>query len=414
MKIVIYNLGCKVNQYEADAIANELIEAGHDVSYEFERADVYVINTCAVTSEAERKSRQMASKCLKFNPEAQVYVCGCAAENNSDQFANKKNVVFISGVARKAQLPSMIERLSQSRKDVNCAEIAVEQLPNQYENDMEIRNVRTRAYVKVQDGCNNFCSYCLIPYLRGRSRSRSIDSVYAEAVRLSDKVGEIVLTGINLSAYGKDIGVDLSDLLTTLSDVESRIRLGSLEVGVITERFLKATQRLKAFCPQFHLSLQSGDDDVLKSMNRHYTTSEYAERVRLIREYYPDAAITTDLIIAFPTETEECFVNTLNFIKSINFADMHIFIYSPRSGTKAAALPIIEPTVAKRRESVVKACADKMRNEFLTCLLGKELEVLVENDGSGYSREYARVYCGGNDGDIVTIKPIELFNDGLK
>lgn len=414
MKIVIYNLGCKVNQYEADAIANQLIESGHEVSYEFERADVYVINTCAVTSEAERKSRQMASKCLKFNPHAQIYVCGCAAENNSAQFADKENVVYISGVAHKALLPSMIERLSQAHIEADRAEIAVKQLPDRYENDLESRSVRTRAYVKVQDGCNNFCSYCIIPYLRGRSRSRSIESVRAEAVRLSGKVGEIVLTGINLSAYGIDIDTDLSDLLAALSDVESRIRLGSLEVGVITEKFLRTTKSLKAFCPQFHLSLQSGDDSVLKSMNRHYTAADYAERVRLIREFYPDAAITTDLIVAFPTETDDCFVNTVKFIESIAFADMHIFIYSPRSGTKAATLPIIDSSVAKNRESIVKAIADKMHKQYLSNLIGKELEVLVENDGSGYSREYARVYCGGNDGDIVKVRPIELFKDGVK
>lgn len=414
MKIVIYNLGCKVNQYEADAIANELKNNGHEIIYEFALADVYIINTCAVTTEAERKSRQMVSKCLKFNPHAAIFVCGCASENNIEQFTDKRNVVYVGGTARKSLIPSMIQKITAEITENKIITDSIGDLPNEYEDNLSISNVRTRAYVKVQDGCNNYCSYCIIPYLRGRSRSRAIESVWEETHRLSNHVGEIVLTGINLSAYGTDIGSNLAALLEALADIDARIRLGSLEVNVITEEFLNATRKLKAFCPQFHLSLQSGDNDVLKSMNRHYTVGEYAERVALIRKFYPYAAITTDLIVAFPTETSVRFENTVTFIKSIGFADMHIFIYSPRSGTTAAKLTPIDSVTAKKREAIVKTAADDMRADYLSSLFGKVSEVLVENDGSGYSREYVRIYCGGNDGDIVTVIPKEFYKDGLR
>lgn len=414
MRIVIYNLGCKVNQYEADAIAYELKKYGHEIAYEFCSADVYIINTCAVTTEAERKSRQMVSKCLKFNPQAVILVCGCASENNIQQFADKCNVIYIGGVARKSLIPSIIQSVTDGSAAKKNFVNSTGDLPSEYEDNLTISNVRTRAYVKVQDGCNNFCSYCIIPYLRGRSRSRAIKSVWDETHRLSKQVGEIVLTGINLSAYGVDFGSSLAALLESLADIDVRIRLGSLEVNVITEEFLSATRKLKAFCPQFHLSLQSGDNDVLKSMNRHYTVGDFSAKVNLIRQYYPNAAITTDLIVAFPTETDECFDNTVNFIKSIGFADMHIFIYSPRSGTKAAKMAPIDSVKAKQREATVKTAAVNMRADYLRSLFGKASEVLVENDGSGYSREYVRIYCGGKDGDIVKVIPKEIYKDGLK
>lgn len=403
MRIVVYNLGCKVNQYESDSIIRELVARGHEVYDDFTVADAYILNTCAVTNEAERKSRQAIARAKKFNADARIIVCGCASENNAEQFSDKDGVTYVSGVAGKAKIPDMMDSIS----------VAVSALPVKYEDDMAIDGIRTRAFLKVQDGCNNFCSYCIIPYLRGRSRSRAIDSVAQEFDRLSRQIKEIVLTGINLSAYGMDIDSSLKDLLVALSRFDTRIRLGSLEVNVIDREFLEAFKSLKRFCPQFHLSLQSGDDNVLKDMNRHYTTAEYLEKVKLIREYFPDASITTDLICGYPTESEESFKNTIEFIKKVNFADMHIFVYSPRKGTKAAKLKLIPHEVAKERANTAIKIAEDMKLAYLKSHIGSTLEVLVEN-GYGYSKEYIKVYTEGEDGEIKEMSPSEIYLDGLK
>lgn len=429
MKIVVYNLGCKVNQYESDSIIRELKSRGHEVYDDFTEADAYILNTCAVTNEAERKSRQAISRAKKFNPDARIIVCGCASENNAEQFSEKDGVVYISGVAGKAKIPDLIKSkcadsisfvtndsansANIGQIDIDIKNVSVSDLPTVYEDDMAIDGIRTRAFLKVQDGCNNFCSYCIIPYLRGRSRSRAIDSVVQEFDRLSRQVKEIVLTGINLSAYGMDIGSSLKDLLVALKGFDTRIRFGSLEVNVIDREFLEACKSLKRFCPQFHLSLQSGDDSVLKDMNRHYTTVEYLDKVKLIREYFPDAAITTDLICGYPTESEQSFKNTIEFIKKVNFADMHIFVYSPRKGTKASKLTLIPHEVAKERANTAIKIAEDMKREYLKSHIGSTLEVLVEN-GYGYSMEYIKVYTDGEDGEIKAITPSVLYLDGLK
>lgn len=430
MKIVVYNLGCKVNQYESDSIIRELKSRGHEVYDDFTEAEAYILNTCAVTNEAERKSRQAIARAKKFNATAKIIVCGCASENNAEQFSEKDGVVYISGVAGKAKIPDLIKSKCEDDSlslgtndsvnnasvgliDIDSKNLSVSDLPTVYEDDMAIDGIRTRAFLKVQDGCNNFCSYCIIPYLRGRSRSRAIDSVAQEFDRLSRQVKEIVLTGINLSAYGMDIASSLKDLLIALSRFDTRIRLGSLEVNVIDREFLEACKSLKRFCPQFHLSLQSGDDNVLKDMNRHYTTAEYLEKVKLIREYFPDASITTDLICGYPTESEESFKNTIEFIKKVNFADMHIFVYSTRKGTKAAKLKLIPHEVAKERANTAIKIAEEMKREYLKSHIGSKLEVLVEN-GYGYSKEYIKVYVDGVDGEIKEISPSEIYLDGLK
>lgn len=430
MKIVVYNLGCKVNQYESDSIIRELKSRGHEVYDDFTEAEAYILNTCAVTNEAERKSRQAIARAKKFNATAKIIVCGCASENNAEQFSEKDGVVYISGVAGKAKIPDLIKskceddslslgtndsvnNASVGQIDIDSKNLSVSDLPTVYEDDMAIDGIRTRAFLKVQDGCNNFCSYCIIPYLRGRSRSRAIDSVAQEFDRLSRQVKEIVLTGINLSAYGMDIASSLKDLLVALSIFDTRIRLGSLEANVIDREFLESCKSLKRFCPQFHLSLQSGDDNVLKDMNRHYTTAEYLEKVKLIREYFPDASITTDLICGYPTESEESFKNTIEFIKKVNFADMHIFVYSTRKGTKAARLKLIPHEVAKERANTAIKIAEEMKREYLKSHIGSKLEVLVEN-GYGHSKEYIKVYADGIDGEIKEITPTELYLDGLK
>lgn len=408
MKIVVFNLGCKVNKYESDSITHALRDKGHTVSGELEKADIYILNTCAVTNEAERKSRQCVTRCLKLNPDAKVIVTGCASQANAKQFEGKKGVTFVSGVAGKQKIAEELEK----------AGVSVDPLPSIYE-DMETPSVeRTRVYVKVQDGCDNFCSYCLIPYLRGRSRSRSEDSVIAECRELAKDTGEIVLTGIDLSSYGKNTGTDLATLIGRLADVDCRIRLGSLEQGVIDERLLDATKSLKKFCPQFHLSLQSGTDSVLKKMNRHYTSAQYAEKTALIRKYYPDANITTDLICGFPTETDEDFEITKTFIKETGFGQVHVFGYSARKGTVAAKYRLLDPEVVAKRCEEAQTIAAELHKKYLENTIGKTLEVLFEeeHDGyiAGYSREYVRVYAKGvNQSEIKRVIPEKLFKDGV-
>ena len=408
MKICVFNLGCKVNKYESDSIARSLREKGHEVICELGKADVYVLNTCAVTNEAERKSRQCVTRCLRLNPAAKVIVAGCASQANAEQFGKKAGVVFVSGVAGKNKIAEEIEKTG----------ISVDPLPTVYE-EMETPSVeRTRAYVKVQDGCDNFCSYCLIPYLRGRSRSRTEEDVIKECEELSEDTGEIVLTGIDLSSYGKNTGGSLAELIDKLTGINCRIRLGSLEQGVIDDELLSAAASLKKFCPQFHLSLQSGSDAVLKKMNRHYTTDKYFEKVTLIRTYFPEANITTDLICGFPTETEENFGESLAFIEKVGFGQVHVFGYSARKGTVAAKYPLLSPEVVADRCERAQTVANGLHARYLEGLVGKELEVLFEeeHDGctAGYGREYARVYAkGAATGEIRRVVATELFRDGL-
>lgn len=407
MKIVVYNLGCKVNKYECDSLLKTLEERGHEVSEDLVCADLYILNTCAVTNEAERKSRQCVSRCLKLNPDAKIVVCGCASQNDPTQFSSKGNVTFVTGNAQKGKLA---DRLQESG-------ILVEPLPREYEDDLSAEVVRTRAYVKIQDGCDNYCSYCLIPYIRGRSRSRSVESVVEECKNLQRKSKEITITGIDISSYGKNIDSDLATLICALSDIDCRIRLGSLEVSVIDDKLLAALKNLKKFCPQFHLSLQSGEDGVLRKMNRHYTTQEYLQKVELIRKYFPDCAITTDLICGFPTESEESFESTLEFIERVGFAQMHVFGYSPRAGTVASRYKLLPPDVVKDRVNRAIKVADKKRQEYVESFVGKTLQVLTEDmeQGymSGYSTQYIKCYIEGGESDTLYDVTVEKAQDGI-
>lgn len=395
MKIVCYNLGCKVNQYESDGIMTKLTSLGYEVSDSLEYADVYILNTCAVTGEAEKKSRQAVARCLHFNKNAKVIVCGCASQNNAKQFEEKDGVTYISGVAGKSKIPELLEKSG----------VFVDDIGNVYEPELQPNLIRTRAYVKVQDGCNNFCSYCIIPYLRGRSRSRSVQSVVSEVEKLQNVTREVVLTGIDMSSFGLDNGSSLTELVTALSGVDVRIRFGSLEARVITEEFLKATLGLKKFCPHFHLSLQSGNDKTLADMNRKYTTDFYASRVDLIRKFYKDACIATDLICGFPTESDEDFALTLEFIDKIAFSDMHIFAYSKREGTVSAKkYNMLDGGIVKNRTKLAEKIALKNKDIYYSSFIGKPLEVLVEKDG-GYSREYLKVICEGEEGQLKIVIP---------
>ena len=411
-RIVVYTHGCKVNQYDSDAML-KILEQAFDVSDDLEMADSYIINTCAVTAEAERKSRQTVTKILKINPKARIYVCGCASQRDAMQF-DRDGVVYVSGTDGKIALAkSLVEGEEFDRKASDFS------ISKDYEENEGVLSLRTRHYIKVQEGCNNFCSYCIIPYLRGRSRSRNIDNIKKELDEAVLVAKEIVLTGINLSAYGLDNGSSLAELISSLKDYDVRFRLGSLEVGVVDNGLLDATKSLKDFCPHFHLSLQSGDDTTLKKMNRHYTTEEYAKAVALIREYYPNGAITTDIIVGFPTETEEQFVNSKEFARRIGFADIHCFPYSSRKGTVAGKLPTLDKSTLDRRAKEMGEVKKELVASYLTAQIGKPLKVLfetVDKDGiwCGHTENYVKIYSkNGEKNTLKTITPTRLYLDGL-
>lgn len=420
-RIDVMTLGCKVNQYDSDAMLAILAEGGLEVTEGAEQADVYILNTCAVTAEAERKSRQAVGKILKINPEAEIYVCGCASQNNFSQFA-RDGVNFISGTRGKLELArELVKKYGKLEDDGYFDKIITPDFGTSgtYEEYRGALFMRTRHFVKVQDGCNNFCSYCIVPYLRGRSRSRSMSGVLAEINDAALTAKEVVITGINLSAYGKDIGTSLTNLLTALQNSDMRIRLGSLEVGVIDRDFLEAAKGLKKFCPHFHLSLQSGDDGVLKNMNRHYTTAEFLEKVRLIRSVFPDAAITTDVIVGYPTETEEAFLRSMEFCREVAFSDMHVFPYSSRKGTAAGKLPVLPSAEVTDRQKRMSALKVELSSAYLLAQLGKPAEVLFETkeDGMwcGHTPNYVKVYSTyGAHNTIAEVVPTALCRDGVR
>lgn len=402
-KAVVFTLGCKVNSRESASLMTGLKEKGFTVSEKLGYADLYIINTCAVTAEAEKKSRQTIERARKFNRNAPVYVCGCASQNNPQAFADK-GVKVVIGSKSKDKLIDLLEQDG----------VFIEKSDEYYEKFLPAKTARTREYVKVQDGCDNFCSYCIIPYLRGRSRSRKIENVLEEVNALS--AAEIVLTGINLSAYNDD-GKPLYRLIDALSYTSSRIRLGSVEVNVIDEKLLDATKRLKDFAPHFHLSLQSGSDAVLKSMNRRYTTNEYAEKVELIRKYYPLAAVTTDVIVGYSTETDEDFKNTVEFCKKMQFADIHCFPYSVRKGTVGAKLKPLLDDVKKSRLNELLEVKKLLKDEFIQKNIGKTLEFIPEETENGYitgyTENYIRIYFDGKaQSDKFSVVLTKPYLDG--
>ena len=411
-KIVVYTHGCKVNQYDSDAMLN-ILKSAFDVSDDLEMAESYIINTCAVTAEAERKSRQTVTKIRKINPDAKIYICGCASQRDAMQF-DREGVVYVSGTDGKIALAKALASCEEFDRTASDFSISKE-----YEENEGVLSLRTRHYIKVQEGCNNFCSYCIIPYLRGRSRSRNIENIKTELDDAVKVAKEVVLTGINLSAYGLDKGSSLAELITQLKDYNVRFRLGSLEVGVIDKTLLDATKTLKDFCPHFHLSLQSGDDTTLKKMNRHYTTEEYKKAVDLIRDYYPNGAITTDIIVGFPTETEEQFQNSKEFARTVRFADIHCFPYSSRKGTVAGKLPTLDKATLDRRAKEMGEVKKDLVNAYLNDQIGKPLNVLfetVDKDGMwcGHTENYVKVYSkNGEKNTLKTITPTRLYLDGL-
>lgn len=425
MKICVMTLGCKVNKYESDALIYNLGLKGYETTEKLEPADVYVINTCAVTGEAEKKSRQMIARCKKFNPQAKFFVCGCASQKNSQQFI-EKGVDYVSGAAGKIKISEYIDKLASGDKRRLRNHVRLAKLPKDYEDDLFAKQSRTRAYIKVQDGCNNFCSYCIIPYLRGRSRSRGIFSIINESASLSDDIKEIVLTGINVTDYKIDGKPSLLTLLEELDTFGKRLRLSSMEESLVTEAFVQGLSKLNNFCPHFHLSLQSGSNNVLKRMNRHYTAEQFKASVNLIRKYFPLAGITTDIIVGFPNESEEEFEETYNFAKEVAFSQLHIFQYSKREGTVAAKLyKDLPPQIKQSRFERLNELNEKLKLDFIK--KNKQGEVLIEEkvDGfyAGYTKNYIRCYIEDNSSlqkygslidKIVSVKIKEPFRDGAK
>ena len=413
MKISVLTLGCKVNECESRSIITALKEAGQDVIEEILPADYYVINTCSVTNEADRKSRQMIGKATKANPNAKIFVCGCSSERNPKIYEKYKNVVHISGNANKYDVfKCIVSDISEcfSKNNINNLPLVFEELPTPY-------HAKTRDYIKIQDGCNNFCSYCIIPYVRGRSRSRTIDSILSEVEISSKRTKEIVLTGIDVSSYGKDIGSSLTELVKSLSDFPIRKRLSSFECTVITDELLSALKS-SHFCDHFHLSLQSGSDKTLKAMNRRYDTQTYFNIVQKIRSYFPNAGITTDVITGFPTETEKDFLDTLSFIKTVGFSDIHVFPYSEREGTKASKLPQLPMCERRARARELLKIKEESKKSFLLKQIGQELSVYYEESENGvscgYAENYTKVYGDGIPGQIQTKIISKIFEEGVK
>ncbi len=422
MKICVMTLGCKVNKYESDALIYNLKLKGYQATDKFEPADVYVINTCAVTAEAERKSRQMIARCKKYNENAKFFICGCASQKNSGQFL-EKDATFVSGVAGKIKISEYIDKLAKHDRRLLKKRDRTEKLPKDYEDDLFAEQSRTRAYIKIQDGCDNFCSYCIIPYLRGRSRSRAIFSIINEVSNLSKDIKEVVLTGINVTDYKIDGKPSLLSLLTELDTFGLRLRLSSMEDSLISEEFVEGLSRLDNFCPHFHLSLQSGSDSVLKRMNRHYTTKMFKQSVDLIRKYFPLAGITTDIIVGFPNESDEEFRQTYEFTKEVGFSQLHIFPYSNREGTVASKLYRDLPkSIKQKRFEELDKLNSQLKLDFIK--KNKTGSVLIEEqiDGYyvGYTKNYIRCYIPANDkkasdgiiDGIVEVKIKEPFRDG--
>ena len=431
-KVALHNLGCKVNAYEVEAMQQLLEKAGYEIVPFTEGADVYVINTCTVTNIADRKSRQMLHKAKKMNPNAIVVATGCYVQTDTEKLKADAAVDMILGNNQKTQIVEALEAfMKEPQESNNTARVIDINHTKEYE-ELEIGYTaeHVRAYIKVQDGCNQFCSYCIIPFARGRVRSRRISEVLEEVKTLALRgYKEVVLTGIHLSSYGVDFKENPETLLTLIQAVHEiegveRIRLGSLEPRIITEEFMEGISRLPKLCPHFHLSLQSGCNKTLSDMNRRYDAEEYAQKCALIRKYYPSPALTTDVIVGFPGETEEDFQESYEFVKNIHFYETHIFKYSRRQGTRAAAMSgQLTDAVKTIRSEKMLALHEIRAKEYETSMIGKTLELLLEEkteiEGKsyymGHSREYVKAVVEDTDAykvnDLVKVTAEDFIQD---
>lgn len=424
MKVAFYTLGCKVNQYETNGMIQAFLEKGYRIVDFTEKSDIYIINTCTVTSISDKKSRQMIRRTKQLNPEAIVVAVGCYAQVAKDKLEEIKDIDLILGISEKTEIIKYVEEEIKERNPKTYISDVMHQ--KQFVDFGSVNYTdKNRVAIKVQDGCNQFCTYCIIPYARGRIRSRKIENVKKEVEDLAQKgIKEIVITGIHVASYGKDLeeNIGLIDLLEEINKIDGieRIRLSSLEPTLITEEFVKRLSKLAKICDHFHLSLQSGCNETLKRMNRHYTTEDFKKATELLRKTYPNVALTTDIIVGFPGETEEEFNITYDFLKEINFYKMHVFKYSPRHGTKAEKMPNqIDGNIKEERSKKLIELSDKNEINQNKRYINKNLDVLIEEYEEGYYKGHTTNYImvkiqentNNLQNKIVTVKIID--NEGI-
>ncbi len=408
MKVSVITLGCKVNEYESQSMLNQFKQAGYEIAEGLVPADIYVLNTCAVTNEGERKSRQMLSKIQKLNKDAQIVVCGCAAEHNPNNFLCNSNVVALCGCHGKNDVLGLLKNKNRT----------LMKTPTTYAPFLKPIETRTRQYIKIQDGCDYFCTYCLIPYMRGRSRSRDMADILEEIK--STTASEIVLTGINMSDYRIDGKLALKTLVKEVDKLNKRFRISSIECNVLDDEMLETLRNAKNFCPHFHLSLQSACNSTLKRMNRHYTIEKFISITDKIKKLFPEGFISTDLIVGFKGETDEEFEDTLKNLKRIGFNTMHVFPYSVRSGTVASKLSgDVDGNIVKARLKRLTELNNNFKTEFFNKNLNTNHKVLVEvvdkNNSFGYTDNYIYTYlpAGYKVGEIVEVKLTKQHKNGM-
>lgn len=427
LKVAFYTLGCKVNQYETEAMEELFERKGYEIVGEDEIADIYVINTCTVTNLSERKSRQFISRAKKKNRDALIAVVGCYPQVAPEEVAKIEGVDVIVGTTDRNKIVELCEKAIANKEKINVVRNIRTQKEFESINIKEVKS-KTRAYIKIQDGCNQFCSYCIIPYARGPIRSRDLDDIIKEANNLADAgFKEIVLTGIHIASYGKDKrDISLIDVLEEVGKIDKiqRIRLSSIEPTLINREFMERVVKIGKVCDHFHLSLQSGSPTVLKRMNRKYTPQQYKEIVNIIRDFMPNAGITTDIIVGFPGETEEEFNETYNFVREIGFSRIHVFKYSPRRGTPAAKFENqVDGNVKNIRSDKLISLGEELMKEFHSKFIGSTLSVLFEEKSKkdkdymeGYTTNYIRVKAKKDlqlIGEIVDVRIKEAKDDYL-
>lgn len=424
--VAFHTLGCKVNQYETEAMEELFEKSGYSIVNEEELADIYVINTCTVTNLSDRKSRQFIRKSKKKNEDSIIAVVGCYSQVAPDEVENLEGVDVIIGTSERNRIVELCEKVRVNHEKINIVrDIKTYKEFEKIKVD-EIKS-RTRANIKIQDGCNQFCSYCIIPYARGPIRSRDYDDIIEEAIKLRDSgFKEVVLTGIHVASYGKDNNIPLINVIRGIAQIEGleRIRLSSLEPTLIDDDFMKSLKEIGKVCDHFHLSLQSGSDSILKRMNRKYTSALFKEKTEIIRKYMPNVGLTTDIIVGFPGETEEEFLETYTFVKEIGFSRIHVFKYSPRKGTPAAKYENqVDGNIKSRRSDELIRLGDQLAKEFMNRFINTNLNVLFEEENKkiedtyeGYTTNYLRARVKSNEsliGNIKSISIIDINNDIL-
>ena len=418
-KVAFHTLGCKVNQYDTQSMLERFVDRGYDIVDFDQKADVYVINTCTVTGLGDRKSRQMIRRAHRNNPDAVIAVVGCYAQRASEEVLSIPGVNLVLGTKDRDKIVDLVEQVRATGSSINAVSDIM--MVREFE-EMPITSYekKTRAVLKIQEGCNQFCAYCIIPYARGLVRSRNPQSVLSEVRRLTEAgFKEFVLTGIHVTSYGKDLkNIDLLSLIESVHSVEGvkRIRLGSLEPTFISWEFVNKAKDLPKLCQHYHLSLQSGSDSTLRRMNRKYTTEQYRDAVDMLRSFMPYVAITTDIMVGFPGETDEEFNETVNFVKDIEFSRIHVFQYSPRKGTRAASFPNQIPAdIKEQRSHVLIKLGEQLERAYLESFIGRKEEVLFEEESKdnkdlcmGYTEHYIRVAAEANPKILNEIKPVLL------